>query len=149
MKKEHYIFGLIGVGAVIVLYILFKEMASSQAASDSGTIPVPEGVSAAQTYPAPQPINLGNITIGETPPTQSYNLPVNDYALPTVQTGSPQSDCGCDDNDCDEVGTCQTVQQVPDNVLEDMVSNVQSFQQKVAGKTNSGVEAARVQFTAA
>jgi hypothetical protein len=140
MKQEYYIFGLVGIGAVIVIYFLIQEQnATAAAAAGDGSAAPPPGVGQ-QSYPNVQPIQLGNVTIGATPPEQSYNM---GQQFPGVQVGTAQSECGCDDDDCDQAGIPVTTQTIPQSVLAFAGSNLASFQAKVAGTTTSGVEAAR------
>jgi hypothetical protein len=138
MKQEYYIFGLVGIGAVVVIYFLMQEQNAAAANQDSSVAP-PPGVGQ-QTYPNVQPIQLGNVTIGSTPPEQAYNL---GQTVPSVQIGTCQSECGCDDDDCDQAGIPVTTQTIPKSVLAFAGANLASFQAKVAGTTTSGVEAAR------
>jgi hypothetical protein len=139
VKTEHYLFGLIGVGTVIVLYLLFKESQPSASASAS-VAPVAENT--VPSYPAPPaPINLGDVNLSQTPPYQNYNL--SGSQNPTVRVGTSHSDCGCDDNDCDTAGLPVTVQTISDDVLSAATKNYQSFASKVS-KPVSGVEKARI-----
>ena len=127
LKTEHYVFGLIGIAAVAVFYYLWME---NQAPSGvAAAVAAPDGT---QSYPNVAPIQLGNVTIGATPSDQSYNVPLGDAALPSVQIGSAQSPCGCDDNDCESAGLPVTVQNIPDSVNQANIKNLQSFSQKMS-----------------
>jgi outer membrane murein-binding lipoprotein Lpp len=144
MKTDYYIVGLIGIGAIAVIYLLMQENAAAQqtqaptdenAAAPSPVTPV---------YPQAAPIQLGNVYIGTTGPNQSYNAAENGDQIPTVgvDTGS---DCGCADSNCDEAGIPVTKQTISKSVLDSVTDNLNSFQSKVT----SGVEAARQQVKAA
>ena len=140
-KQEFYIVGLIGAAAIVIFYILWKEQqqnASQAPASTDGSNDLIDAATAQPTYPNLQPIQLGNVTIQNTPPNQNYN--VADSQLPTVQVGGAgDSGCGCEDSDCEEAGQVVSTQTIPDAVLQAGLSNLNSFQ----GKVVSGVEAAR------
>lgn len=140
MKKEHYIFGLIGIGAAIVLYWLWRESnAASQPSTATGAvIPTPSGQ---PSYPNAQPINLGNVTINDgTAPASQFAHASN--TVPRVSIGTAHSDCGCDDDDCEQAGTPVTVQSIPQEVLQAASDNLAGFMAKVE-PPKSGVEAAR------
>jgi hypothetical protein len=143
LKTEHYVFGLIGIASAIVLYYLWQESnTGGQPATATGdAIPAPQG----PTYPNAQPIQLGNVTIndGTAPPEQLYNMPLDGVQLPTIAVGTPNSECGCQDDDCDTAGQPVTVQTIPAGVMQAGADNLASFQ----SKTNSGVEAARATFS--
>jgi hypothetical protein len=143
MKQEHYIFGLIGIGAIIVLYWLYQE---SQAAAPAAASAAPDLSSpAAPVYPNAQPIQLGNVTINDTPTpaAQNYNMQPNGQQIPTVSV-TPGSDCGCEDNDCEAAGAPVTTQSISQTVVDSNAKNLMSF----TAKTQSGVEAARLMVAA-
>lgn len=135
-KQHLLIFGLVGVAAVAVLYMLYKEGQAGAGSVTATGETVPEPNAQGPTYPNSQPIQLGNITINDTPPNQSYN--VSDSQIPTVGIGNTDG-CGCEDNDCEQVGTVQTTQAIPEHILKTSMENIVSFQAK--GKPVSNVEA--------
>lgn len=145
MKQEHYIFGLISVGAIVVLYWLYQE---SQAAAPAaaGASPDLSSPAPAPSYPNAQPIQLGNVYIGTTPAAQSYNVQPNGAQLATVAAvGTPQSECGCEDSDCEAAGVPVTVQTIPQSLVNSAAKNLATF----TSKTNSGVQAARENLSTA
>lgn len=151
LKQEHYIFGMIGFAAVVVLYLLYKESQAGQSTAPintdaiSGASVVP-AANAAQVYPAVAPIQLGDVILQVAPPEQTYNAQMDGALLPDVQidpgTGYPQDAC-C--NDCDPAGTPVTVQHISQALLDSASSNLASFSTKVAPAPAK----ARVTFTAA
>ncbi len=149
MKTEHHIGLLIGVGAIVVLYILWKE---SQAKQTDASVSPPVTPSGYQppVYPNGQPINLGNVTINDAPapPFQLYNGP-SSADFPTVgvdDLGTAQSSCGCQEVDCDAAGVPVTFQHIPASVFKRAASNLHSYISKVGQPLTSGVEAARATF---
>lgn len=136
LKQEHYIAGLVGIGAIIVLYLLWHESQATATAAPASAVPVPSG---APTYPSAQPIHLGNVTLGATPEQIASLAQLNPVA---VDTSGP---CGCDDNDCDEAGVTVTVQKIPEAVLKHATSQLSAFL-NVPPSPMSGVENARVAF---
>lgn len=147
IKQEHYIFGLLGIGAVILFYFLYKE---STTASNTATsvAPVPASGVQPNPYPAPAvaPIQLGNVYLGDTPGYQSGNISTH---KPSVQVGNDHSECGCDDNDCEQAGTAVTVQSIPDDVLTAASLNLSSWQAKFAPSPATGTSGVPAHFLGA
>lgn len=155
VKQEHYIFGLIGVGALIVLYVLYME---SQSAQPAPTAPPDLGGGGFQSYPsAPASIQLGNVYLGAppntaTPATQSYNTPTGGVgALPQSQSvavtdsgsGSGDDSCSCDsDGECDSAGVPVTQQKISSGLMTSVTNNLQSYLTKVSITPQTGVGAA-------
>jgi hypothetical protein len=140
-KQDYYIAGLIGAAAVVVLYLLYRESQNTTQApaSADGTNDLVDAATAQPPYPNVAPIQLGNVTIGSTPPNQNYNVASDQ--VPTLQVGGAgDSGCGCEDNDCEQAGQVVSTQTIPQAVLQSGIDNLASFQ----GKVVSGVEAARV-----
>lgn len=145
MKKDYYIFGLIGVGAAIVLYWLWYESQSAAAAPSTATGDVIPVSGAQPSYPNVQPIQLGNVTIndGTAPPTQFASAT---ETVPRVNFGTPHSDCGCMDDDCEQAGVPVTSQTITPAVLKSGADNLAGFMAKTSAPT-SGVEAARLSLS--
>lgn len=141
MKQQHYIFGLIAIAAAAVLYILWREGQANAGTRTATGDAVPDAApgAGAAAYPNSQPIQLGNITINDTPPNQNYN--VSEHRIPTVGVGNVES-CGCSDNDCEQAGQVQTTQALPPAVLQASVENILSFQAKAAPVSNVEFNAA-------
>jgi hypothetical protein len=130
MKQKHYISMLIGVGAIAILYLLWRE---SQKGSTAGQPLAPAGYGQVTppAYPSvPTPIQLGNITIESAPPNQTYNVPLDNPGIPVVRVGTAHSACGCQDNDCEQAGQPVTLQTVPSRVLNFAIANYNSFASK-------------------
>jgi hypothetical protein len=137
-KQQHYIFALVGIGSLLVLYMLWREMQQQPAASS--VIPSPSGGPQYPTIPVPA-IDLGDVILSA-PPATVYNVPLDGEQLPTVKIGSELSDCGCQDNDCEQAGLPVTIQTVSPSVLKQSVLNLDSFRAKTQ-PVLSGVQAAR------
>jgi hypothetical protein len=146
LKKDHYIFGLLALGAVAVLYYLYQENQAASPAADSGAI-VPEP--SYPSYPNAQPIQMGNIYLG-TPPASQLSAAPNVTPAATVQVGNAQSECGCDDDDCAAAGVPVTVQTIPAPILQAATSNLDSYITKTTASPTvvSGVAAARATVAA-
>jgi hypothetical protein len=149
LKQDHYIFALVGIGAVAVLYLLYKENQAAQDAAPAG-IPVPVAGSQPQlSYPNSAPIDMGNVTINEAqaPSAQLYNTPFDASHFRAVEVnasqGTEHSGCGCPDQACDQAGIPVTRQHIPESILRRAVDNLASFQAKTTAPV-SGVEAARI-----
>lgn len=130
MKKEHVILsGLIGIGGLIVIYILYKELASQPAAAPPVSVPENNQPS----YPAANPIQLGNVTVNNAaPPAMVYNTPLNGLQIPTVQVADDTGTGECCDTDpCEAAGVLQSVQTVPQDVLDTATNNFYAYQNKV------------------
>lgn len=144
MKQKHYIFGLIVIASAAVLYILWRENQAASGGSTNATgEPVPDAApgAGAAPYPNSQPIQLGNITINDTPPNQNYNIP--ESQIPRVGVGNVHG-CGCEDDDCASAGEVQTTQALPPQVLQDSIDNILSFQAKAKPVSNVEFNAASV-----
>lgn len=124
-KKHYYIFGLVGIGSLLILYFLWTD--SQGAATVGGVSPSP-GSPQYPTSPE-QPIPTGGDIIVNAPPATLYNVPMDGAALPTVKVGTAQSACGCSDNDCDSAGVPVSVQTIDSKLIDSMWANVQSFTQ--------------------
>jgi hypothetical protein len=133
-KQEGWIFGLIGVGAIIVLYLLWLESQQTPPPVTGGAV-IP--ASSSQSYPSIPAIDLGNITIGGANPSQVYNTPLGEYLTGGFQVGSPQSDCGCAEADCEEAGIITASPTIAPKVLAMGIANVASFQSKIGGGATS------------
>jgi hypothetical protein len=124
LKKEYYLFGLLGIGALAVLYFLWRE----NAAATSTAIPEPAG---APQYPNAAPINLGDVNLTETaPPYLTANVPLDGYNMPTVAV-QDNSGGGCCVDDCEAAGIPVTVQTIPKSVLDAGFENLKSYAAKV------------------
>lgn len=129
--KDHYaVLALLGVGAIaLIVYLMSQNNAAPAAAA-----PVADNSSAAPSYPNAQPIQLGNIDIGGSPLSITYNqAPV----LPTVQLGPDESDlqgCECEtgQNNCAEAGQMVTKQTVPQPVMQRATTDFNAFMAKPA-----------------
>jgi hypothetical protein len=124
MSKDHMLFGLLGLGAVAVLYLLWKE---SQAAPDVAAEPGPPEGSQLAAYPNVSPIRAGDFIINGA--GLDNNVPSNGVQLPTVHVGEDSGDCPCDAG-CDSAGTPTTMQNIPDSVLKQSASDLESFEQR-------------------
>lgn len=151
MKQQHYIFGLVGIGAVAVLYLLWRENQSAQNTVAATPVVTGNGI---PTYPNAAPINMGDVYIsGATPSSQSYNAPADASLYDVVKVGPQphdgtlQSACGCQDADCESAGVPVTFQTIPHDVLQRASESLSSFAAKTSGPTG-GVAAARVTFSA-
>lgn len=132
VKQEHLIFGLIGVGAAIVLYLLYVESQSGGASSAAAAeAPIPGG-SSVQSYPNPNPIQLGDVTINETTPGYMTGNRTGREFNPVKVTGKGAGldHCGCEDNDCDAAGVPVTEQKIEQSVLDAAENNLNSFIRK-------------------
>lgn len=141
MKQQHYIFGLIALAAAAVIYLLWREGQAGNSTVTATGDPVPDAApgAGAVAYPNSQPIQLGDITINDTPPNQNYNL--SDSQIPTVGIGNVAG-CGCEDNDCASAGEVQTTQALPPAVLQASIDNLVSFQAKLKPVSNVEYNAA-------
>jgi hypothetical protein len=137
-KQEGWIAGLLGVGAVIVLYLLWVESQKASTPVTGGAV-VP--VSGAQAYPNLPVINLGNISIGAANPSQLYNTPLGEYMGGGFAVGSPQSDCGCPVDDCEGAGIITASPSIPLAVLTSGITNLRTFQSKLGGGATSAAPA--------
>ena len=136
-KQEGVIFGLIGVGAVVVLYILWQESQAGPETAANGEA-IPETPSQ-QQYPTVPPINLGDVELNENAnPAQISNTPLGDYQLPTVQVGTSQSECGCEDQSCEPAGVPVNQQIIPKEVLKAATDNLASYTNKVRAYQSAG-----------
>ncbi len=138
LKQEHWIVGLIGLGAVAVIVFLMYESRNAQPAAASEEIP--SGGSAqppAQPYPN-APSNL-NFEVGPSPVNLTYNTLPPDFSGSGVQVAPISSACGnggCDGcgSGCDSCALTQqpvSVQKVPPQVLSAAVDNFQGYASKV------------------
>lgn len=142
MKQEHYIFGLLGIGAAIVLYFLWKE-SQAPATTVSQTV-VPAAVDK-QPYPNSAPIQLGDVNIGTASPQQLYNIPSADQLFGGVKIGTAHSDCGCAENECEGAGLPVTVQTIPEHVVKQALKTYAAFAAK--GSAPSGFTSAGSQVS--
>jgi hypothetical protein len=130
MKKEHaLIAGLIGVGGIVVIYLLIKEFSTQETATPPVSVPENNQPS----YPAASPLQLGNVTVNNAgPPSMVYNTPLDGLQVPTLQVGNDDGTGECCDTDpCETAGVLTTVQTIPAGVLDTATKNFNDYQQKV------------------
>lgn len=123
-KQQYYLVGLLGLGALAVLYFLWKQSSASPANPGQ-----PEPVGAPEYPNASQPIELGDVNITDAPPYLTANVPLGGYDVPSVVLGSNSEGCGCDD--CDPAGIPVTQQTVPQSVFDAAKANFDSYISKV------------------
>lgn len=132
LKQEHYIFGLLGIGAILVLVYLMHEK-NGAVGPVAGSTPDAGVGNAFPQYPNSKPIKTGDITINGFAPDSLPNVPINGVQIPQVET-EPDLSGGCSgcgsDTYCEDAGITVSTMKVPQRVLDAAVSNLQSFQQK-------------------
>lgn len=152
VKREQYVIaGLLGVGAIVLLWYLSRHGVSTSATA--GTTPGPDGLpvvadnhgAAGGLYPNSEPIQMGDIVIGGTPINLSYNqLPGGQNSLPQIHIGPSAVATNGDRpgccNDCDSVGPV-SVQTFSAQFLQRAASNFSRFGQ-VPGGSSAPVGAA-------
>lgn len=137
MKDKYTHFALIGLGAVIVLWILIKQM---QAQKTAGPAIVESAPGAAPAYPNSQPLKMGDIEIGGSPINITYNTGTGGFdpdsrveLQPGANSATPGGSCSCEDDPCAQIpGTPVTVQKVPAKVYQVAVDNFSGFVSKAA-----------------
>src|SRR4051812_40844580 len=111
-KQRHHIFVLLAVGAVVLLIIFMRREAGPVIASVTDA--------SAGDYPNANPINMGDITIGSTPPYMDYNQP---RPLPAYAVRKGDTSCPCDTDPCSGVTTLGTVQNLPEETIAKAAEN--------------------------
>jgi hypothetical protein len=156
VKQEHFIVGLIGLGAVAVIVYLMYESRQGQAAA----VDVPSGQPApGPTYPnAPSPTSF---EVAPSPVNLTYNTFPPGFSATGISVSPPDSACGnggcggcgsgCDA--CAQAGVPVTVQRVPEQVLSVAADNLDAYRQKIpvrgvaaSGGGSAGSGGSRVTF---
>lgn len=149
LKQEHWIVGLIGLGAVAVFVFLWYESRQGQAAAVPA-VPIGGG-------PQPQPVNQTypnsltplNFEVGPSPVNLTYNTLPADYSATGVQVAPADSICGnggCDGcgTGCDSCAQAQqtvSVQKVSSQVVQSATDNLNSYVSKLRSGGGLGLPA--------
>jgi len=133
MKQNHLIFGLIGIGAVALLIYLMKQSGgSSSVTAAAPASAVAPAQNTGPSYPNANPIQMGDFEVGGSPINLTYNTGPQ---LPKVKVAKANgngcgSGCGGCDKDCTLATALQTIQSIPEPVLQQAQDNLNSYTSK-------------------
>lgn len=136
IKQEHLIVGLLGVGAAVVIYLLWRD---AQAAAVPAAIPGPPEGSTISAYPNVAPIAPASFNINGFNPDSVGNVPVNGVQIPRVDIGAGDGEGGCCENECADAGVLQSIQTIPPHVLDRAVSDLGNYQQKFTSSVDAAM----------
>jgi hypothetical protein len=147
MKEKHIHAALLGVTAIVVLLIIMRRGKTSQTNPAVASAASSDPLDQYPPYPNAQPIHMGDITIGGSPISLTYNqLPAGQENPPTVivaPTQNPDGACPCENDACSTAaGIPVSVNKVPVKVVNNAVSNLSSYMLKtmIGGSPATGTK---------